>query len=49
MCALEPPFNGRSIHELAIKIVQANYREIPKQYTEDLRVLIKALLNPEAD
>lgn len=30
MCALEPPFNGRSIHELALRIVHGQYKEIPK-------------------
>ena len=49
MCALEPPFNGRSIHELALRIVHAQYKEIPKQYSEDMKILIRMCLNPEAE
>ena len=36
MCALKPPFDGWSIHELAIRIVWANYGDIPSQYSEDI-------------
>lgn len=46
MCALEPPFNGTSLHMLALRIVKANYNPIPKQYSAKLSLLIKKLLNP---
>lgn len=36
MCCLEPPFNGRSIHELAMKIVKGNYKEPMSKYSRDV-------------
>jgi len=33
MCALEPPFNGWSIHELAMRIVNGNYKELNSRYS----------------
>lgn len=46
MCALEPPFNGTSLHMLALRIVKANYKQIPKRYSSKLSLLIRRLLNP---
>ncbi len=44
LCALHPPFSGASLQSLALKIVQGSYVQIPKQYSEGLRNLIKWLL-----
>ena len=30
MCALQPPFNGTSLHMLALRIVKGSYDPIPK-------------------
>jgi NIMA (never in mitosis gene a)-related kinase len=49
MCALEPPFNGSSLHMLAMRIVKANYEPIPKRYSSKISLLIKKLLNPNSD
>jgi NIMA (never in mitosis gene a)-related kinase 1/4/5 len=49
MAALEPPFNGSSLHMLAMRIVRANYTPIPKRYSSKLATLIKKLLNPNTN
>jgi len=49
MCELRPPFNGRSITELALQIVRANYSPIGSEYSQELHDLLASLLNPEAD
>lgn len=47
MCCLEPPFNGRSIHELALKIVKANYKDPGPKFSQNIWNLLRCLLNPE--
>ena len=49
MWALEPPFNGTSLHMLALRIVKGNYDPIPKWYSQKLSMLLKSLLNPNMD
>jgi len=49
MAALEPPFNGSSLHMLAMRIVQAKYDPIPKRYSSNLGILIKELLSPDTN
>jgi len=41
MCCLEPPFNGTSLTMLAMRIVKANYKDIPKRYSPKISNLIK--------
>ena len=49
MCCLCPPFDGKSIHELALKIVRANFEEIPRHYSTEINELIDGLLNPNPE
>ena len=49
MCALEPPFNGKSIHELALQIVRVNFKPIPDKYSEGLSELVNSLLLPDPE
>lgn len=44
MCALQPPFSAGSLQALALKIVQGGYAQLPKQYSEGLRSLVKWML-----
>lgn len=44
MCALRPPFDAGSLHELAEKIVKGKYPPIPKFYSEQMNRLIATLL-----
>lgn len=45
MCALEPPFTANNLQFLALKIVKGSYAQIPSQYSNDLKCLIKSMLN----
>ena len=47
MCALKPPFNAESLHNLALKIVRGNYQPIPNTYSRELHNLVTVLLNVE--
>eukprot|EP00345_Euplotes_harpa_P005865 CAMPEP_0168327590 /NCGR_PEP_ID=MMETSP0213-20121227/5980_1 /TAXON_ID=151035 /ORGANISM="Euplotes harpa, Strain FSP1.4" /LENGTH=503 /DNA_ID=CAMNT_0008330507 /DNA_START=665 /DNA_END=2178 /DNA_ORIENTATION=- len=49
MCCLEPPFNGSSLHSLALNIVRGVYNPIPKKYSSKLSLLLKKLLNPNTE
>lgn len=44
LCALKPPFDATSLHELALKIVGGKYVPIPAQYSTEMRILIEKLL-----
>ena len=44
LCMLRPPFNGESIHSLAVKIVDGTYASINNNYTKDLKNLIATCL-----
>lgn len=33
MCALQPPFNAQSLHQLAQKIVSGKFEKLPRQYS----------------
>ncbi|XP_078067634.1 NIMA-related kinase 12 [Mustelus asterias] len=45
LCALEPAFHARNLLSLFYKIVKAEYACVPKSYSENLRDLIKNILN----
>ncbi|KAM3143504.1 hypothetical protein pb186bvf_004266 [Paramecium bursaria] len=45
MCALQPPFNGDSLRDLALKIVRGSYSPIPGHYSKELRSLLAQLLS----
>lgn len=49
LCALKPPFDGNSIHNLALKIVRGNYSPLPAQFSRELRTLIGQMLNIDAN
>ena len=44
MCALKPPFDGSSLHFLAMKIVRGNYPPPPSHYSSNLKELIDQML-----
>ncbi|KAI9016017.1 kinase-like domain-containing protein [Hyaloraphidium curvatum] len=44
LCALEPPFQAKSQAALAAKIRQGKVPELPRQYSNDLRAAIRAML-----
>ena len=44
MASLRPPFDANSLHELAGKIVKGKFLPVPKFYSEELNMLIGALL-----
>jgi len=47
LCALKPPFNGFSIHEIGIKIAFGSFSQIPSHYSKDLKSLVSALLQTD--
>lgn len=47
MCALAPPFNATSLHQLAQKIIQGRYDPLPKQYSANMSNLLRSLLVKE--
>mmetsp|Transcript_43 Transcript_43/g.7 ORF Transcript_43/g.7 Transcript_43/m.7 type:complete len:84 (+) Transcript_43:459-710(+) len=44
ICALKPPFDGPSIHLLALKIVRGNFPPLPPHYSRDLKALVGSML-----
>ncbi|KAL6631210.1 kinase-like protein [Neocallimastix californiae] len=47
LCMLEPPFQARTQIQLAKKIKEGKILDIPKEYSQDIRLLIKSMLNVE--
>jgi NIMA (never in mitosis gene a)-related kinase 1/4/5 len=47
MCALCPPFNAQSLHQLAQRIIKGQFEKIPKQYSPGLSNLIAAMLQKD--
>lgn len=45
LCTLEPPFQARTQILLAKKIKEGKVLDIPKEYSQDMRQLIKSMLN----
>lgn len=45
MCSLVPPFTANNLQFLALKIVKGSYNNIPPQYSNDLKALIRLMLN----
>ena len=45
MMALKPPFDGQSLHHLALKIARGNYPPPPAQYSTDLKQLLASMLS----
>jgi NIMA (never in mitosis gene a)-related kinase len=45
LCALEPPFQAKTQILLAKKIKEGKVLDIPKEYSQDIRQLIRSMLN----
>ena len=45
MCALKMPFDASNLPQLYIKIINCNYPPLSNNYSEDLKKLVKAMLN----
>jgi len=49
MCALQPPFNAQSLHQLARKIIVGSYADVPPHFSKDITNLLSAQLNVNPD
>jgi len=47
MCALQPPFNAQSLHQLATKIIQGKYASVPGHFSQSISNLLEAMLNKD--
>ena len=45
MCALKMPFDASNLPQLYIKIINCNYQPLNKMYSEELKKLVKDMLN----
>ena len=48
MCALTPPFTADDMNGLFRRVLKGQYNSIPSQYSMDMRMLIKTLLQVNA-
>lgn len=44
MCALQPPFNATSLHQLASRIIAGQYEKVPSHFSPNLNTLLRTLL-----
>ena len=44
MCALCPPFNAGSLHQLAQKIIKGQFDRLPKNYSTQMNQLVASML-----
>lgn len=47
MCALQPPFNAGSLHQLAQKIIQGKFTDVPVHFSKNIPGLLSAMLNKD--
>ncbi|CAG9323137.1 unnamed protein product [Blepharisma stoltei] len=47
LCALKPPFDGSSLHMLALKIVRGAFSQIPPHFSRDMRTLVSQMLSTD--
>ena len=47
MCALQPPFNAQSLHQLAQKIIQGKYADVPTHFSKAIPNLLSSMLNKD--
>ena len=47
ICALKPPFNGGSLHILALQIVRGVYQALPGHFSDNLKKLIGMLIQKD--
>ena len=45
MCALKMPFDASNLPQLYIKIINCNYQPLSNNYSDELKKLVKAMLN----
>ena len=44
LCALRPPFEGSSLHFLAMKIVRGQFPSLPSHFSRELKTLVAQML-----
>lgn len=44
MCALQPPFNAQSLHQLARKIIVGQYNDVPNHFSKNITNLLQGML-----
>ena len=44
MCALCPPFNAGSLHQLAQKIIKGQFDRLPKNYSTQMNQLVASMI-----
>jgi len=49
MCALQPPFNAQSLHQLATKIIQGKYANVPSHFSKSISMLLEAMLHKDPE
>lgn len=42
-----PPFNAQSLHQLAQKIIQGKYQDVPAHFSKNIPNLLSAMLNKD--
>ena len=47
MCALQPPFNAQSLHQLAQKILSGKYPDVPSHFSGTINNLLQAMLSKD--
>ena len=47
LCALKPPFDARSIHQLGLNIISGRFGPIPNVFSRDVKMLISNLLQQD--
>ena len=45
LCCLKLPFQGNNIAQLSMKILKGSYSPLPNNYSNDIKVLVKKMLN----
>ena len=48
MASLHVPFRGTSLHQLYCRIMKGVYPQIPSRYSNDLKIILKLILNVDA-
>jgi len=47
MCALQPPFNASSLHQLAQRIIKGQFEKLPRAYSASLNQLVGCMLQKD--
>lgn len=46
MAARTPPFKGKNLHVLFQKVCEADYKPLPKRYSEEFKEVVSMMLQP---